>query len=984
VVTEAVPEAVPEAGNELLAALRRIPLFAHLDQEDPGCREFLEQGRQLRFGPAERIAAEGDPAAFFVLLGGEIQVKRQVDGRDLIFNDPEERRFFGDLPLLLGVPFFASIDSVTPCHVFRLDEDAFWQMLAHCRTVTREVLHAMARRLKAIEAVSQQQGQLASLGAMAAGLAHELNNPAAAARRAAVELRGAVREVQDAACLLGKGELSGVGRAFIVKLQAKLAGSSDCPTELDPIEQSDREELIIEWLEARGVPNAWEAAPALARAGFDEAALAKLEELVPSAELPLGVRWIERCLATLFLLRDLEKSVERVGDVVRAVSSYSYMDQAPQQDVNIHAGLDDTVTIMGYRLRGVKVVKEYDPAVPRLYAYGSELNQVWTNLIDNAVDAVDGVDGGGEIRIRTNLQDDAIVVEFSDNGPGIPEAVRKRLFEPFFTTKGIGKGTGIGLLTSRRIVSGRHGGEILAESRPGETRFTVRLPLQAPASTHTQDESSETPAPSPPVVPAASSSPPDRPVEEGLTETLKALRTVPLLAPMIAEGGAIRGVLEEGRELRLQAGEPLGQEGEAPFFSVIVDGEVRVAKRLGGQEVTFGTHGAGAFFGEIPILLGGPFVGSVYATKPSRVFRFEVETFWKIIAVCPKAARLVLTTLAERLRLMTSVAQQQEKLSSLGTLSAGLAHELNNPSAAARRAASHLRSAVLSQQSFICHLGTADLTPEQRETLERLGLEASRPEVSGAQDPLARSDGEAALAARLQQLGLADAWELAPAMAAAGLTTEWIEEVFAALPAAVVPDVLRWVERTIAVDTLLGEVENSTTRIANLVKAVKSYSHTGGAQESEIDLHASLDDALAVLTSKLKTVRVQRDYAADLPRIAGYPGELAQVWLNLLDNAASALDGQGEVRIRTAREQGQVLVEIRDSGPGIPPEITRRIWEPFFTTKPVGEGTGLGLVTVRRIVAGRHQGDISVRSTPGDTRFQVRLPLRGIDPSEGR
>src|SRR5919202_3285803 len=192
--------AAPPLEEGLLAALREVSLFAGLDEEAEGCLDCLKQGQELRFGAAERIVSEGDPAALFVVLEGEFQVKRQLEGRAVFFPDLEARRVIEDLPLLLGVPFFASFDSVTPCRVFRLEEDAFWRMLSRCRSVTREVLRAMARRLKAVEALGQQQAQLSSLRSMAAGLAHELNNPAAAARRAAEELRAAVRGAKDAAC----------------------------------------------------------------------------------------------------------------------------------------------------------------------------------------------------------------------------------------------------------------------------------------------------------------------------------------------------------------------------------------------------------------------------------------------------------------------------------------------------------------------------------------------------------------------------------------------------------------------------------------------------------------------------------------------------------------------------------------------------------------------------------------------------------------
>jgi signal transduction histidine kinase len=594
--------------------------------------------------------------------------------------------------------------------------------------------------------------------------------------------------------------------------------------------------------------------------------------------------------------------------------------------------------------------------------------------------------GHAKIRIRTARDGDHVLVEIADNGSGIPEEVQGRLFEPFFTTKGVGKGTGIGLVTSRRIVAIRHGGEISATSQPGDTRFLVRLPLQPPhlnssaaaEVTDTPAEAAPTPtAPALVVTPLAPLPSAANGNGEGQRVDLDALRRVPLLAPMIEEGGAVLRLLDEAEELHLQPGEALGLEGQTPFFSVIVEGEVRITKRIGGEEFNYGTHGVGTFLGEIPLLLGGQFIGSVYALTPARIYRFQPDTFWKIVGTCPKASRLILSTLAERLQGMTAFAQDQEKLYALGTLAAGLAHELNNPASAARNAASHLRNAVLSQQAFICHISTKELNQEQRSILTQIQAEAYEPRPArNTLDPLVQSDREAVLAAELQELGLADAWEIAPTLVAAGLGPIWLSGLRATLPEPVVPEVLRWIERTLAVEALLDELENSTRRIATLVKAVKSYSHSELMQQGEIDLNESLDESLTMLEPKLGNIRVVREYDPALPRVPAYGSELSQVWMNLLSNAADALGGEGEIHVRTAREGNQVLVEIRDDGPGIPPELERRIWEPFFTTKGVGEGIGLGLVTSHRIVVGRHRGDISVRSERGDTRFQVRLPLQ--------
>jgi len=969
----ATSRAKPDFNTPVFRTLRDAsPLFARLEEEGAECLGFLEKGREEQYSAGARIVSEGTPASFFIVLEGEVQARRELEGRSVVVHTVQAGGFFGDVPLLLGSAFFAHFDTVRETRVFHLDEPDFWQMLAKCRTVTREVLHTMARRLKSLEAIGQEQGKLTSLGSMAAGLAHELNNPAAAAHRAAGELRSAVRGAQEAACALSKAPLPFAARTFTAGLPAEVAREASAATPLGTLEQSDAEERLAEWLDEHGVDDGWELAPALVRAGLREEWLQRLASHLPAEVLSQALRWLERSLTTLELLGDVEKSAARIGDVVHSVRSYSFMDQAPRQEIDLHTGLDDTLAIMAFQLRGLRVRKEYDRTLPRMEAYGSELNQVWTNLLDNAADAAGAL---GEITIRTAREGDFALVEIRDNGPGIPEAVRERLFEPYFTTKAIGKGTGIGLVTSRRIVTARHGGTIQVLSQPGDTRFQVRLPLNlSVAPDVVPPRSTEARPPTTPVPPAEPE--PVAPVEASDLRQIEALRRVPLLAPLIQEGGELITILSEAAEIHLRPGELLGRQGDAPFFSVIVEGEVQVTKRFEGEEISLGKQGVGAFLGEIPLLLGGTFVGSVHAVTDAVVYRFEPETFWKLIGACPKASRLVLSTLAERLQGMTAIASNQEKLSALGTLAAGLAHELNNPAAAARRAAAQLREAVQAQQEFACQLGVSDLTQPQRSLIQQLQQEVTTlAGTASTLDPLARGDLADALAAWLQTHAVPDPWELAPVLAGAVLDVPWLERIRGELPAAVLPAVLRWVERTLTVEGLLNEIEASTRRIATLVKAVKSYAYAERAPRQDVDLRQSLEDALTLVGHKLQGIEIVREYDPAAVTIPGYPSELSQVWVSLLDNAADALNGSGEIRLRTAPERGHVLVEIGDNGPGVPPDLQRRIWEPFFTTKEVGQGMGLGLVTSHRIVVDRHQGELRLDSRPGDTRVQIRLPL---------
>ncbi len=322
-----------------------------------------------------------------------------------------------------------------------------------------------------MEGYSQQRKKLVSLGTIAAGLEHELNNPAAAARPAAANLQEAIDKVQSFICELGK-VLDAEHWEYLVG--ASLEASKRTAPKLDHLARSDRAEEIARWLDGHKVPAAWELAPTFVNAGLDSAWLAELAARLPPAGHSVALRWMEARLNLKSLISEVEQSTGRIAELVKAVKSYSYMDKTPLQEVDIHEGLESTLTMLGHKLKNVTVLREFDRSLPRIMAYGNELNQVWTNLIDNAIHAVNGA---GKICIGTSLEDSQVVVEIVDNGVGIPPEVQPRLFEPFFTTKTVGAGTGLGLVISNRIIADRHGGEIEFESQPGRTRFIVRLPV---------------------------------------------------------------------------------------------------------------------------------------------------------------------------------------------------------------------------------------------------------------------------------------------------------------------------------------------------------------------------------------------------------------------------------------------------------------------------------------------------------------------------
>ncbi|MDB6015822.1 MAG: Cyclic nucleotide-binding protein [Pedosphaera sp.] len=461
-----------------LQQVRASPLFAELKDTQLGC---LEPGEIIEAPVGTVLAAEGERTGVFnVLLEGEIRITRTYDRQSILMAVTKAGNYMGETMLLLDIPWLATARVSKPVRLFRLKEEDFWRMLTACPSVTREIFRAAANRMRNMEGYSQQREKLVSLGAMAAGLAHELNNPATAARRAASHLQQTTDKVQPLLCKLGKALEPEDWQHLLDASQEATERLAKGPV-LDHLERSDRAETIGTWLSTHGVADAWDLAPTFVNAGLDTAWLGELAAKLPAASLVDAFGWLEARLDLKSLLNQMEQSTGRIAELVKAVKSYSYMDQSPMQEVDIHEGIESTLTMLGHKLKNVTVVRAFDRSVPRIMAYGSELNQVWTNLLDNAIDAVKGT---GKICIGTGLEDDQLVVEIVDNGSGIPVDVQSRMFEPFFTTKGVGAGTGLGLVISNRIVGDRHGGEIEFESRPGETRFKVRLPIngRAPAA----------------------------------------------------------------------------------------------------------------------------------------------------------------------------------------------------------------------------------------------------------------------------------------------------------------------------------------------------------------------------------------------------------------------------------------------------------------------------------------------------------------------
>ena len=437
----------------------------------------------------------------------------------------------------------------------------------------------------------------------------------------------------------------------------------------------------------------------------------------------------------------------------------------------------------------------------------------------------------------------------------------------------------------------------------------------------------------------------------------------------------IESLAPYGVERRLAPGEYIFDETTiVDSFWVLLEGEVRISRLDGAQETHVTTHQTGNFTGSLVVMAGKTSIFRAQATAPSRVLEIDARSFRRVNAELPEVADIFISTLGRRMRYTQRMRRQQEKMAALGKLSAGLAHELNNPAAAAQRASSGLRTAILRTQLLTLEHDRR-FSPAQKETLASLQREVAAAEGEVALDPIARSDTEEELALWLEGRGNEAAWELAPTLAGASLDTGRLERLAEELAGdEAVAAALEWLGATLELAGLAEEVEQSAARISELVGAMKDHTYMDRGSYAATDVREGLESTLTILGHKLRGAAVTRDYEERLPRIWAHAGDLNQVWANLLDNAADAVDGAGRIGIRAYRNGEAVVVEISDDGPGIPREAQARIFEPFFTTKQVGEGTGLGLDIVRRIVAS-HGGEVTFESRPGETRFVVRLPV---------
>ncbi len=433
---------------------------------------------------------------------------------------------------------------------------------------------------------------------------------------------------------------------------------------------------------------------------------------------------------------------------------------------------------------------------------------------------------------------------------------------------------------------------------------------------------------------------------------------------------------ERAEPLSIEAGSNLieeGQPGDAAY--IVLDGEFEVIKKSGHQDIVIAVREGGEVFGEMALIDRSPRTATVRAVRGSDVLKIGGDTFQQLLAHSPSASLSILQTVIQRLRQNDALLRQNEKMAALGTLAAGLAHELNNPAAAVRRSADQLRSALDNWTSAMLEVQRLSLGQDHMQLIDGLKARVASSQGLVAIDPLERGDREYEMQTWLEGRGLPDAWQLAPSLVSGGWTPDTLSKLEADFPAPAVAPIIRWMAAGLLVYSLLDELDLGASRVSEIVKAVKAYSYLDQAPIQEVDIHEGLENTLIILRSKLAGIQIVREYAPNLPHIEAYGSELNQVWTNILDNAAYVLEGHGSIRLHTFTNDGQVCVEIQDSGPGIPPDVQQRIFEPFFTTKPPGIGTGLGLHIAYSIV-NNHYGRIRVTSEPGSTCFEVSLPVR--------
>ncbi len=472
--------------RDIFSELNQVPLFAQSTEADLACLGEMEL---IEAQPGESLWEAGLPGnqpAFWVLLQGELMIeKREQNGSGLLHLRYVAGDTFGEVPLLAGYSSVqVNTQALKPVRVLRIGGDSFWSLMASCPFIRARILTNMAQRLETYQAQTLHREKLISLGTLAAGLMHELNNPGSAARRASAQLRENMVTLQHLSLKMTRRSLSPEQLSCLSNLQEQVLTSCKAPA-LSSLEQSDAEEALTEWLEEIGVSNAWRMAPTLVAAGWNHGDIECARAAFPSDLLADALNWLEALISSMQQVSTIEESITRVTDLVTAVKKYAYDGKQKQQTIDVHDSIQGTLTILGHKFRSkqLHVEKHFAPGLPLIASTRGGLSQVWTNLLDNAIDAAPE---GGRIIVRTWLEGEPsnrtgtaaqmVCVAIEDNGPGMPPEVRDHIFEPFFTTKPVGVGTGLGLDIAHRIVAAGFSGQITFQSEPGRTEFVVRIP----------------------------------------------------------------------------------------------------------------------------------------------------------------------------------------------------------------------------------------------------------------------------------------------------------------------------------------------------------------------------------------------------------------------------------------------------------------------------------------------------------------------------
>ena len=457
--------------------LKRLFLFEHLTDEQ---LDWLAANTHVeQYSAGAVIIGEGDAATcFYVLLGGTMSMTRLVSGSVVeITRSDQVGSYFGATQFLVdgtGQQYNTTVTAISDMTLLSVPAAEFSAQFKAWFPMATHLLSGMYVGWRNSDAVIGQRQRLQALGELSAGLTHELNNPAAAAVRATAALRERVAGMRNKLAMLAKHDIEPGLLESLINVQESLVKKVPDAPKLTALQQTDLEDELTDWLDDHDIRQGWDMADTFVNAGLTVASLEEVAETVGDEFLEPALRWLGYALETELLMGEIEDSTTRVSTLVAAAKQYSQMDRAPFQWIDVHDGVDSTLVMLGSKLEHIKVVKDYDRSLPAIPAYAGELNQVWTNLVDNAISAMAG---RGTLSLRTTSENDCVLVEVGDTGPGVPDDIKQRIFEPFFTTKPVGEGTGLGLDISWRIVVNRHHGDLRVESEPGHTVFQVRLPL---------------------------------------------------------------------------------------------------------------------------------------------------------------------------------------------------------------------------------------------------------------------------------------------------------------------------------------------------------------------------------------------------------------------------------------------------------------------------------------------------------------------------